>query len=81
MKNLSLKLKENIFEETEKITKRLKMPRNSYINKALEFYNKVSERAILKKKLWYESEIVADESMKVLHEFEAADDYLDDKEI
>lgn len=74
MKNLSLKLKEDIFEETEKITKKLKIPRNSYINKALEFYNKISERAILKKKLWYESEMVAEESMKVLYDFEALDD-------
>ena len=70
-KVLSLKLKEEIFEETEKIRKYVKVPRNAYINKALEFYNRIHNRNILKKKLIKESALVSAESLAVLEEFEA----------
>lgn len=36
MKNLSLKLDDDIFQETEKIVKRIKKNRNRYINKAIK---------------------------------------------
>ncbi len=70
MKNLSLKLKEEIYRDTEKVVKRLKIPRNSYINKAVDFYNKVNTKNMLRKKMFEESLLVSADSMKVLKEFE-----------
>jgi hypothetical protein len=69
-KNLSLKLNDAVFEETEAILKKVKMPRNTYINKALDFFNEYNKRALLKKDLLRESKLVSEESMLVLHEFE-----------
>ena len=70
MKNLSLKLKEEIYNETEKVVKKLQVPRNSYINKAIDFYNKLNSRKIVKQKLEQESVLVSADSMNVLREFE-----------
>ena len=70
-KNLSLKLNDAVFEETEQILKKVKMPRNTYINKALDYFNEYNKRNLLKKDLLRESKQVSEESMDVLHEFEA----------
>jgi len=69
-KNLSLKLQDEIFEETEHVLKKVRRPRNAYINEAIHFYNKLVARRLLKNKLIRESEIVAADSMAVLEEFE-----------
>jgi len=74
MKNLSLKLREEIYKDTEKVVKKLKIPRNTYINKAIDHYNKVHKRNILKNKLKLESEITASDSMEILREFEELKD-------
>ncbi len=70
MKNISLKIDEPIFEETEKILALIKKPRNRYINEAIEYYNKLQKRMILEKKLRKESELVKSDSLSVLKEFE-----------
>jgi hypothetical protein len=75
-KALSLKLKEDVFEEVEEITGKIKVPRNTYINKALEFYNKFNQRKLLKKQLLVESKLVSANSLKVLHELEQLEDDL-----
>jgi len=69
-KNLSLKLQDNIFEETEQVLRKVKRPRNAYINEAIHFYNKLIARRLLKNKLIRESNIVAADSIAVLEEFE-----------
>ena len=69
-KNLSLKLQDEIFEETEHVLKKVRRPRNAYINEAIHFYNKLVARRLLKNKLIRESDIVAANSMAVLEEFE-----------
>jgi predicted transcriptional regulator len=71
MKTLSLKLDEILFQQTENILSKLNKPRNRYINEALAYYNKVQSRKLIEKKLAFESNLVGDESMKVLGEFEA----------
>ncbi len=76
MKNISLKIDDSIFGETEKILSKIKKPRNRYINEAIEFYNKVQKRRLLEKSLRKESELVRDDSMEVLKEFEETD-YVD----
>lgn len=71
MKNLSLKMDETIFEETEKILTKVGKNRNRYINEAVEFYNLLQKRRIISKQLQNESKLVRNESMKVLEEFES----------
>ncbi len=70
MKTLSLKLDEKIFEETDKLLKEIRLSRNRYINEALHFYNQLQKRKLLARKLEVESGLVAEESRKVLNEFE-----------
>lgn len=67
---LSLKVKENVFEDVEAITKQLKVPRNAYINEALDFYNEFNRRKSLRKKLRKESLLTRKGSMEVLAELE-----------
>jgi len=75
-KSVSLKLQDEIFEETERVLKRVKRPRNAYINEAIDFYNKLVARRFLKKQLFRESAMVANDSMAVLEEFEKLEDNL-----
>jgi predicted transcriptional regulator len=74
MKTLSLKLDEDIFQETEELSGKMETSRNRYINQAIDFYNKVQKRKMLEKILAKESELVSEESMKVLAEFEILED-------
>lgn len=74
MKTLSLKLQDQIFEETEFILEQIKRSRNAYINEAVDFYNKYQRRQLLAKLLEEESKLVAEHSMEVLREMEQMDD-------
>jgi predicted transcriptional regulator len=73
MKNISLKLDDHIFSETENILLKLKKPRNRYINEAIDQYNKYQRRKLLQKRLSKESEMVRDDSMRILRDFEEID--------
>lgn len=73
MKTVSLKIDDSIFGETEKILERIKKPRNRYINEALEHYNKFQRKKILEEKLKKESEMVKEDSVSVLKDFEEID--------
>ena len=73
MKTVSLKIDDSIFGETEKILSTIRIPRNRYINEALEYYNKLQKRQILEKKLKSESELVQKDSMNILKDFEKID--------
>lgn len=73
-KVLSLKIKGDVFEDVETITKQLKMPRNAYINDALDFYNEFNRRKNLRKKLQHESLLARKGSMEVLAELEKLED-------
>lgn len=73
MKTVSLKIDDSIFGETEKILSSISIPRNRYINEALEFYNKVQKRSIIEKRLKIESNLVKNDSLSVLKEFETID--------
>lgn len=70
MKNLSIKLDDDIFNETEKIISKISTNRNRYINDAVEFYNILQKKRIISRQLKKKSKIVQEESMKVLGEFE-----------
>ncbi len=75
-KNLSLKLQDEIFVETQRVLKKVKRPRNAYINEAIHFYNKLFARRILKDQLFKESAMVAKDSIAVLEEFEKFEESL-----
>ena len=70
MKTLSLKLDDDIFQETEEVIGAIDKPRNRYINEALQFYNRIQKRKLLSKQLAFESKLVSAESLKVLSEFD-----------
>ena len=76
MKTVSLKIDDSIFGETENILSRIKIPRNRYINEALEYYNKLQRRQILENRLKIDSDLVKNDSINVLKDFERID-YVD----
>ena len=73
MKTISLKIDDLIFSETEAILSKMKMPRNRYINVALDHYNKIQRRNLLESKLRNESALVSKESLSVLIDFDETD--------
>ena len=79
MKMLSLKLDDDIFLDTEKISKKMKCSRNRYINDALKLYNKFNERNLLKQQLADESKITRNTSMEILEELEDLIKEIDEK--
>jgi len=70
MKILSLKLDDDIYDEAEKITSKLNLARNRYINEAVNIYNLFNKRRLLKKQLEKESKLTRKDSMDILREFE-----------
>jgi hypothetical protein len=76
MKTVSLKIDDSTFGETEKILTRIKIPRNRYINEAIEYYNRIQRRQILEKRLRSESALVKKDSLSTLKDFERID-YVD----
>ena len=74
MKNLSLKMDETVFNETEIIITRISKNRNRYINEAVQFYNLLQKRRIISRQLQKDSKLVREESMKVLEEFDKIQD-------
>ena len=70
MKIVSLKIDESIFVETEKILERISIPRNRYINEAIDYYNKVQKRKDIEQRLKSESYLVQEDSMNTLNDFE-----------
>ena len=73
-KALSLKLQDEIYQDAEAMRGKVNMPRNTYINKAVDFYNKVNRKRFLKKQLAKECKLVEASSLEVLREFEALND-------
>jgi hypothetical protein len=74
MKTLSLKLEDNIFQETEDVLNQIKKSRNRYINEAVDYYNRINKRDLITKKLARESKLVKKESLIILNEFESLHD-------
>jgi hypothetical protein len=74
MKTLSLKLDDNIFNDTEMVLLKVKKSRNRYINEAVDYYNRINNRNLIARKLIKESKLVRKESLVVLAEFEGLSD-------
>ena len=69
-KTLSLKLKDDVFQEAEEIRRQIRRSRNVYFNEAVSLYNKLWKRKLLRKALAEESALVAQDSLEVLQTFE-----------
>jgi predicted PolB exonuclease-like 3'-5' exonuclease len=80
MKSILLKLEDDLLKETELLLDGINKSRNRYINEALHYYNRIQKRKMLANMLKNESKMVADESMKVLAEFEKLE-ILDDEAV
>jgi hypothetical protein len=74
MKTLSLKLDDNIFNETEIVLTKVRKSRNRYINEAVDYYNRINKRKLIESKLIKESMLIRKESMEILAEFERLND-------
>lgn len=73
-KSISLKIDVGELHKVDHSAQIVGVSRNAYINKALRFFNHLYERRLLAKQLRRESEQVRQESLAVLHEFEAFQD-------
>lgn len=73
-KALSLKLRDEVLAETERILRRSGKARNAYFNEAIHLYNKLWERKLLRKTLHSESALVARDSLEVMEVFEQFED-------
>ena len=73
MKTVLLKLDDSTYGDTESILTHIRKPRNRYINEAVAYYNKIQKRQLIEKQLKEESNLVKEESMRVLNEFESVD--------
>ncbi|MCH7762476.1 MAG: hypothetical protein IIB95_01890 [Candidatus Marinimicrobia bacterium] len=69
-KAISVKIKDDIFNEIEEIVSKLNIPRNSYINRALKYFNQLNRRKFLKETFAEESMLVRENSLHILEEFE-----------
>ncbi|MCC5927054.1 MAG: hypothetical protein JJU41_10900 [Bacteroidetes bacterium] len=74
MKNISLKLDESVFEETERIINEIDIPRNRYINDAVARYNVEISRKLIREQLRKDSELVRENSMRILSELDGMED-------
>ena len=72
--SISLKLQDDIFDETETIRGMLHLARNTYINEAVAFFNKVKKMERLKRQIQSESRLVQKNSLSVLREMEDLED-------
>ena len=75
-KVLSLKLQDSVFRDAEEILRTSRKPRNAYFNEAINLYNKLWRRKLLKRALAKESALVSAESLEVLEAFERLEDEL-----
>lgn len=77
-KALSLKLDESTYAKAEEIRKRLKLPRNAYIRKAVNHYNALYARKLLEKQYRKASQRLGAAHLEYLQETELLEDLPED---
>ncbi|MBV8864367.1 MAG: hypothetical protein JO210_03095 [Acidobacteriaceae bacterium] len=74
-KQITVKLPEAVLDRADELAPKSPMKnRNAYIAEAIKRLNRVFEREALAKQFAFESNLVREESMKVLAGFESLDD-------
>lgn len=76
-KLLSLKMDERVFRETEVLLHKIHVPRNAYINHAVDFFNRCQKRRLTKKQLRNDVALLAEDTRDVLKSFELLEDVLE----
>lgn len=76
-KALSLKMDERIFKETEKVIKKIRIPRNAYINQAVDFYNRLQKRKSIQKQLIHEAQLLKKDTVDYLSSYELLEDFIE----
>ena len=77
-KALSLKLDDPTYRELETIRRRLKLPRNTYIRKAVHHYNALYNRKLLEREYRKSSRQLAAQHLQYLRETELLEDLPED---
>lgn len=77
-KALSLKLDESTYLKAEQIRKRLKLPRSSYIRKAINHYNSLYSRKLLEREYRKASRRLGAAHIEYLREAELLEDLPED---
>jgi hypothetical protein len=73
-KLLSLKMDDRVFAETEAVLQKIKIPRNAYVNQAVDFYNRCQKRLLIKKKLKKDVQLLKKDTRDFLKSFELLED-------
>ena len=73
-KALSLKMDEKIFRDAEALIKKIKVPRNAYINHAVAFYTRCQKRRLVKMQLRKDVDLLNADTREVINSFELLDD-------
>lgn len=73
-KAISLKINDSLFEEAEDLIHKMKVHRNSYINEAIRYYNRVIRRKLLKQHYQKESSLLGAHSLEINQEFQEIED-------
>lgn len=73
-KAISLKINDSLFEEAEDLIHKTKVHRNSYINEAIRYYNRVIKRKLLKRLYQKESSLLSAQSLEINQEFQGIED-------
>lgn len=73
-KVLSLKMDDRIFRDAEALIKKIRIPRNAYINHAVEFYTRCQKRRLLKSRLEKDVALLRAQTRDVLDSFELLED-------
>ena len=77
-KALSLKLDDPTYRDAERVRKRLRLPRNLYIRKAVKHYNSLYERKLLEEEYRAASRRLGAAHLAYLHETELLEDLPDE---
>lgn len=65
---------DRIFAETEAVVRKIRMPRNAYINRAIEFYNRCQRRLLAKRQLKRDVHLLKKDTQDFLKSFELLED-------
>lgn len=73
-KAISLKINDKLFREAENLIHKTHVPRNSYINEAIKYYNRLVKRKLLKLLYRKESSLVGAHSLAINKDFQEIED-------
>ena len=65
---------DRIFQETEKVVHRMHVPRNAYINEAVDFYNRRQKRQVIRKQLGRDVRNLKKQTRETIKSFELLED-------